>query len=96
MKQVEINESGFVVDATLLAEAFALEPGDVQGLMRKGEITSLSETGVGEDAGRARLTFHYGDRALRLVVDQTGAILKRTSFTAKSRTPARADIAPEV
>ncbi|MGB7322751.1 MAG: DUF6522 family protein, partial [Albidovulum sp.] len=45
---------------------------------------------VGEDAGRARLTFHYRDRALRLVVDQTGAILKRASFPAPARNPAAA------
>ena len=92
MAQVEVNERGFVVDALVLAEAFALAPGDVQKLMRKGEITSLSETGIGEDAGRSRLTFHYGDRAVRLVVDQTGAILKRTSFTTKPRAVVSPDL----
>lgn len=86
MTQVEINEDGFVVDALVLAEAFGLEPDAVQKLMRLGEITSLSETGIGEDAGRARLTFHYGGRALRLVVDQSGIVLKKTSFTTGSRT----------
>ncbi|GIT86845.1 DUF6522 family protein [Roseobacter sp. OBYS 0001] len=96
MTLVEVNADGFVVDALVLAEAFALEPGDVQKLMRIGEITSLSETGIGEDAGRSRLTFHYGDRAVRLVVDQSGVILKKTSFTARSRTSALAKNSPEL
>ena len=96
MTRVEINESGFVVDASVLAEAFALKPEAVQQLMRRGEITSLSETGVGEDAGRSRLTFHFGDRAVRLVVDQTGVILKKSSFTTKPRPPASARTASDL
>ncbi|MEH6836003.1 MULTISPECIES: DUF6522 family protein [Falsihalocynthiibacter] len=87
MTQVETNEDGFVVDATLLAEAFNLEVTTVQALMRNGEITSLSEAGIDEDLGRARLTFHYRDRVVRFVVDQAGNILKRASFPATSRTP---------
>ncbi|MGB3179132.1 MAG: DUF6522 family protein [Albidovulum sp.] len=90
MTQIEVTQDGFVVDAAVIAEAFRLVPKDIQALMRRGDITSISETGVGEDAGRARLTFHYRDRALRLVVDQTGAILKRASFPAPARNPAAA------
>lgn len=85
MAQVEVNQDGFVVDATLLAEAFKLQPADVQAMMRSGEITSRSETGVDEDAGVSRLTFHYRDRAVRLIVDQAGTILKRASFPARTR-----------
>ena len=85
MTQIEVNEDGFVVDAVVIAEAFKLEPENIQPLMRSGEITSLSEKGIDDDAGRARLTFHYRDRAVRLVVDKTGTILKRVSFPARSR-----------
>lgn len=85
MTKVEVNQDGFVVDALVLAGAFKLEPEDVKRLMRKGEITTVSETGVGEDAGRSRLTFHYGDRAFRIVVNQTGNILKQTSFSSRPR-----------
>lgn len=80
------SDDGFVVDAALLAEAFNLNVTEVQALMRNGEITSLSEAGIDEDLGRARLTFHYRDRALRFVVDQDGTILKRAVFPATSRT----------
>ena len=66
MTQIEVNEDGFVVDAVVIAEAFKLEPENIQPLMRSGEITSLSEKGIDDDAGRARLTFHYRDRAVRL------------------------------
>ena len=81
-----MTKDGFVVDAAVLSAAFDLPPDEVQALMRSGALTSRSETGVGEDAGRSRLTFHYRDRAVRLVVDQTGAILKQTSFPAPDRT----------
>ena len=94
MNQIEVNQEGFVVDAAVIAEAFNLEPENVQPLMRSGEITSNSETGVGDDAGRARLTFHYADRTVRLVVDQTGTILKRVSFTSRSRTSIAAEMFP--
>lgn len=94
MTKIEVNHDGFVVDAVMLAEAFRLDPQDVQPLMRSGEITCLSETGVGEDAGQSRLTFHFGGRTLRLVVDQTGEILKRVSFSARSRMSIAADMFP--
>ncbi len=85
MTQVQVNQGGFVIDAALLSDAFDLSPDDVQSLMRSGEIMSRCETGVDEDAGQSRLTFHYRDRAVRLVVDQAGTILKRVSFPARSR-----------
>ena len=95
MTQVEVTQDGFVVDATVIAAAFKLPPEKIQPLMRSGDITSKSETGVGADAGRARLTFIHGDRAVRLVVDQTGAILKKTRFPIRSRIPEPARKVPE-
>ncbi len=91
MTRVEPSQDGFVVDATLLAEAFEIAPDAVQPLMRKGEITSRSETGIEEDAGRSRLTFHYRDRAVRFVVDQSGTILKQMRFPVRSRAAAPDD-----
>jgi len=92
--QIEINQDGFVVEASVIASALRLAPEDIQPLMRNGEITSKCETGVGEDEGRSRLTFHYADRAVRLVVDQTGAILKQASFPVRSRASVAADMFP--
>ena len=70
----------FTVEAELLAEFFGLEPAKVPRMMRAGQITSRSEQGIGEDEGRWRLTFYHGGRALRLVVDAEGAVLRRSSF----------------
>lgn len=77
--RVEIGEDGVSVDAALLGEALGVPPSDVMRLMREGAITSLVERGEGEDAGRMRLTFFHGSRRFRLVVDETGAILQRSS-----------------
>ncbi len=87
MKPIEANAEGFVVDAELLAEAFTLRASDIQNLMRSGEITSRSETGAGADAGQNRLTFHYRDKAVRFVVDPTGAILTQSRFPITKRPP---------
>lgn len=80
MPAVERTGGEFVVDATLIGAAFGIAPDRVQGLMRQGVITSRCEAGEGEDAGRWRLTFLYAGRALRLVVDDQGEILKRATF----------------
>ncbi|WP_323036284.1 DUF6522 family protein [Pararhodobacter sp.] len=85
MTRVEVNQDGFVIDATLLAEAFNLNPEDIQPLLRTEQITSICEAGVDDDAGRSRLTFHYRDQTVRFVVDQAGHVLNRTRFPARAR-----------
>ncbi|MEZ5900989.1 MAG: DUF6522 family protein [Hyphomicrobiaceae bacterium] len=85
MTEVERSGDGFVVTARVLAEAFGLTEEGVRDKMRSGTITSRSETGVGDDEGRYRLTFHYEGRALRLVVDDRGTVLKRAAFPIRIR-----------
>lgn len=80
MTGVERDGDSFVVDAAILADEFGLSEDDVRQGMRNGAITSRCETGVDEDAGRWRLTFHHGDRALRLVVDEAGEVITRSRF----------------
>jgi hypothetical protein len=46
--------------------------------MRKGQITSLSERGVNENAGRYRLTFFHKSRRFRLIIDGSGTIIQRS------------------
>ncbi len=87
MTTVERKAGDFVIDATLLADAFGLSQEKIKARMRVGAITSRCETGVEEDAGRWRLTFHCGDRACRLIVDEAGNVL--TSATFPSRTKAQ-------
>lgn len=85
MSEVRSTEAGFEVDASLIAAAFHLDPAEVPGLLRATEITSRCETGVDEDAGRWRLTFFKGNRALRLTVDAAGSVLFRATFDAPRR-----------
>ncbi|WP_235859811.1 DUF6522 family protein [Tranquillimonas rosea] len=82
-----------MVDAEIVGGAFDLPPKDVPARLRNGEITSRCETGIDDDAGRWRLTFYSGGRALRLVVDETGAILSRSTFPAHAPTTGAIDLA---
>lgn len=88
MTQIERAGEGFVVEAGLLAAAFGLEAAAVPGLMRDGAITSRLETGHDADAGRFRLTFFFGGRAFRLILDDAGRVLLRARFDAPRRRPA--------
>jgi hypothetical protein len=47
--------------------------------MREGKITVLCERGFDEDAGRYRLTFFYENRRFRLVVDEEGNAVQRST-----------------
>jgi hypothetical protein len=72
---VALGPDGATVDAADLGRLLNLDPARVPEKMRAGEITCQSETGVGDDAGRIRLTFwHAGDR-VRLVCDLEGEVL---------------------
>ncbi|WP_417492973.1 DUF6522 family protein [Maricaulis sp.] len=89
MSPVTITAGDFTVDAGLLAGAFGLDHDAVKARMRAGEITSACATGVGEDAGRFQLTFRYQARALRLIVDESGAVLsKAMEIDGRRRKPA--------
>jgi hypothetical protein len=70
MTAVERKAEDFVIDATLLAEAFGLSQDEIKARMRNGAITSRCEACVDEDAGLWRFTFHRGDRACRFIVDE--------------------------
>ena len=69
MSKIEIGLGSLLINASVIAQGLALEPSRVQAMMRKGEITSLCERGVNEDAGRYRLTFFHKSRRFRLVVE---------------------------
>ena len=86
MTQVVPTPEGFEVEAALLASAFGIDESQVRDEMRAGAITSLCETGVDEDAGRDRVTFRYGSRVLRLVVDEAGRVVSNGRFDVRPRT----------
>lgn len=60
------------IDAALVAPGLGLTAAEFRQLMDQRRITLLCERGVGEDAGRYRASFYYGDRRVRLVVDADG------------------------
>ncbi|MCX7566158.1 DUF6522 family protein [Sulfitobacter sp. F26169L] len=63
------------VDAEDLGPLLGIEPAAVPQKMRSGQITSLFETGIDEDAGRYRLTFFYDNRRIRLTCAADGTVL---------------------
>lgn len=75
---LERTDEGFCIDAALLGELLGVPPVSVQELMRNSEITSVCEHGEGEHEGQYRLTFFHESRRVRLIVDETGRILKRS------------------
>jgi hypothetical protein len=76
---IEIEDGAFLIEASVIATGLEVEPAQVLTLIRSGEITSISEQGVVEDAGLHRLTFYYRNRRFRLIVDGAGQIVRRSS-----------------
>jgi len=78
MTKIQFDANTFSVDAALLGESLALEPSLLQVRMHERKITSISERGADEDAGRYRLTFFYENRRVRLIVDEEGNVIRRS------------------
>jgi len=82
--KVTLTETGATIDAHDLGPLLGLAPADVPARMRAGEITSQSEEGIDEDAGRLRLTFWYQGQRVRIICDAEGNVLKTTRITPAS------------
>lgn len=87
MNRVEFEQGTVRIDAVIVAGGFAIEPALVQPLMHEGKITSLCERGVDRDVGTFRLSFFYGRRRLRLVVDAAGNVTERSVANIRRRGP---------
>jgi hypothetical protein len=75
--RIEQDPSGdHVLDATALAEKLSIPPEDLRRRMRLGLVTSLVETGEGEDAGLRRLTVRCGAAVWRAVLDADDQIVE--------------------
>lgn len=74
---LRFEENGIELDATVVAAGLKISPTDLLQRLRDGTVTTRCETGVGEDAGRLRLTFFSDNRRLQLVADHNGAIIQR-------------------
>jgi hypothetical protein len=80
MSKIEIWDGTMHIEASILAHGLEFDPSSVQAMMRRGEITSLCERGVNEDAGRYRLTFFCKGRRFRLIIDRTGTVVQRSTI----------------
>ena len=80
MKLIEIRDGTVEVDGTVIAEGLGVTVPLLREQMQAGKITSLAERGIDADGGRYRLTFFSEHRRFRLVVDDSGTILQRSSI----------------
>src|ERR1700691_5448892 len=79
MAIVEFEEGALRIDAAVIGQGLNVEPSLVQVRMREGKITVLYERGVDEDAGRYPMTFFHENRRFRLVVDEEGNGIHRST-----------------
>ena len=71
---IEIHGDDVTVEASYLAARLGLPVDLLRTEMRLGIIYSVVERGMGEDAGRLRLTFRYRARAWTVVVLRDGTL----------------------
>jgi hypothetical protein len=71
---LELDDGKYVVDGDVLASKFGLTADELRSVMQAGRVVSVSETGVGPDAGRVRLTFRYGAALWRVMIEPDGTV----------------------
>ena len=79
MAIVEFEDRTLCIDAAVIGQGLNVEASLVQVRMREGKITVLCERGVDDDAGRYRMTFFHENRRFRLVVDEKGNAIQRST-----------------
>jgi hypothetical protein len=80
MKPVEFENGIVQIDAAVIAEGLGIALPRFRKEMRAGRITSVFERGVDADRGRHRITFFSEHRRFRLVVDDSGTIVQRSTL----------------
>ena len=85
MAMVEVCPGEIQVDAELISDGLGIDVSSLQAGMREGKIASRYERGINEDEGRHRLTFFTEHRRLRLIVDETGSIIQRSTIDFSGR-----------
>lgn len=75
MSTVSFSGDDIEIDAGTVARAFDIDTDALRAAMRAGTITSRTERGEGEDAGRWRLSFFSANRRVRFTCDAGGAVI---------------------
>jgi len=73
---VTIGDGEITIAADLLAPKLGLSVEVLKAEMRRGYVYSVTEQGIGSDAGRTRLTFRYRTRSWCVVVDPDGTLVE--------------------
>jgi hypothetical protein len=71
---VGIHGDVVTVEASYLAARLGLSVDRLRAEMRRGIVYSVVERGMGEDAGRLRLTFRYRARSWTVLVQRDGIL----------------------
>jgi Family of unknown function (DUF6522) len=71
---IEVQGDEATVEAGLLAAKLGLPVDRLRAEMRRGIVYGTVERGIGEDAGRRRLTFRYRARSWTVVVEADGTL----------------------
>ncbi len=87
MTSIEFEDDAIAVDAALVADGLGIAPAHLLERLREGSVTSSCEKGVDADSGRYRLTFFSGQRRFRVVVDEGGSVLQRSTIDFGRRVP---------
>ena len=77
---ITLSDGEITLDAELLAPKLGLSRSALKAELRKGNVSSVAETGINEDAGRTRVTFRYRTRVWTMVVEPDGTLRDRLSF----------------
>lgn len=71
---VEVENKQITIDAEVLAPKLGLTVKALRDNMANGRVMSAVEAGEAEDAGRTRITFRYGTRVWRVVIEADGGL----------------------
>jgi hypothetical protein len=71
---IEIHGEEATIEAGYLAAKLGLPVDKLRAEMARGIVYGMVERGIGEDAGRLRLTFRYRARAWAVVVEADGTL----------------------
>ncbi|WP_324753332.1 DUF6522 family protein [Roseovarius sp. Pro17] len=86
MSEIEFSKDMIQINAEIVAKAFRISSDELKQRMRDGTITSQSEHGADEDAGKIRLTFFSADRRVRVTADDSGKLLTCSAVDSRRRT----------
>jgi hypothetical protein len=71
---IEVHGDEATIEAGVLASKLGLPLDRLRAEMRRGIVYGIVERGVGEDAGRLRLTFRHRARSWTVVVEADGTL----------------------